>query len=115
MAKYRHERLERLITGSIADLIMRDEVRDPRVTTMVSISGVRLAKDLSHALVLVSGYLPDDQLSAAVQGLNHASGFIQSQIGRQLRLRVTPHLTFREDHSIKEGFEVIQQMKDLET
>lgn len=114
MAKYRHERLERLLTSSIADLIIRDEIRDPRVTTLVSVSAVKLAKDLSHALVLVSGYVPDDQLAAAVSGLNHAAGFIQRQIAHQLRLRVTPHLTFREDHSIKEGFEVIQQMKELE-
>lgn len=114
MAKYRHERVEKLITSSIADLIIRDEIRDPRVSTLVSVTMVKLAKDLSHALVLVSGYLPDEQLTAAVNGLNHAAGFIQGHISRQLRLRVTPHLTFREDHSVKEGFEVIQQMKELE-
>lgn len=114
MAKYHHERLERLITSSIADLIIREEIRDPRVTTLVSVSMVKLAKDLSHALVMISGYVPDDQLTAAVNGLNHAAGFIQGQIARQLKLRVTPHLTFREDHSIKEGFEVIQQMKELD-
>lgn len=114
MAKYRLERIENLMTAAIADLILRDEIRDPRVTHMVSITGVKLTKDQSRAVVSVAGFVQDESLSSAVAALNHAAGFIQGRIARHINLRVTPHLTFREDHSIKEGFEVIQQMKELE-
>ncbi|HUX13897.1 MAG TPA: 30S ribosome-binding factor RbfA [Spirochaetia bacterium] len=114
MAKFRHERIEHLIMGVVADLILRGEIRDPRVTSMVSITGVKLAKDLTQATIMVSGFVADDQLSSAVAGLNHAAGFIQGHVARQVKLRVTPHLAFREDRSIREGFEVIQQMKDLD-
>ena len=114
MAKFRLERIESLITGIISEMILREEVRDPRVNSMVAISGVKVTKDLSQAVVLVSGYMQPEQLTAAVAGLNHAAGFLQSRIGKQLKLRLTPRLTFREDHSIKDGFEVIQQIKGLD-
>jgi ribosome-binding factor A len=114
MAKFRLERIESLITGIISEMILREEIRDPRVKSLVSVSSVKVSKDLSRAVVLVSGYLQADQLTAAVAGLNHAAGFIQGRIGRQLNLRTTPRLAFREDHSIKDGFEVIQQLKDLD-
>jgi len=114
MGKFRVERIESLMNGIISEMILREEVRDPRINSMVSINGVRLSKDMSHAVVMVSGYLKPEQLSAAVEGLNHAAGFIQARIGKRLAMRTTPRLTFKEDHSIKDGFEVIQQIKELD-
>lgn len=53
------------------------------------------------------------RLKEAADGLNHASGYIQAQIGRRLRLRLTPKLNFIADKGIKEGFEMNEKIKGL--
>ncbi len=106
MANVRLRRVESLLREEIGSLILRNEIKDPRVDSMVSVSGVCVSKDLAHAKVRVSGFKQRPELESAVEGLNHAAGYIQSRIGRKLRFRATPHLTFLADHSIEDGFEV---------
>jgi ribosome-binding factor A len=67
---------------------------------------VSVSKDLAYAKVRVSGFKERNELESAVTALNHASGFIQGRLGRKLKFRETPKLTFLSDHSIEEGFEV---------
>ena len=106
MANVRLKRVESLLREEISSLILRNEIKDPRVDSMLSVSGVSVSKDLAYAKVRVSGFKERDELESAVEGLNHAAGFVQSQIGRKLKFRSTPRLTFLPDHSIEEGFEV---------
>ena len=49
-----------------------------------------------------------------VRGLQSAAGFIQSTIGRKLTIRQFPKLTFIADSSIKEGFEMVRKLNQLE-
>ena len=106
MANVRLRRVESLLREEISSLILRNEIKDPRVDSMVSVSGVQVSKDLEYGKVRVSGFKERDELESAVEGLNHAAGFIQSRIGRKLRLKATPRLTFVPDHSIEEGFNI---------
>lgn len=112
MANVRLKRVESLLREEISSLILRNEVKDPRVDSMVSISGVGVSKDLEYAKVRVSGFKERDELESAVDGLNSAAGFIQSRIGRKLKLKTTPRLTFVADHSINEGFRVNQTIDE---
>mgnify|MGYP006284493533 CR=1 FL=1 len=111
MGKFRLERVERLLREQIAQMILRGEVKDHRVTPMVLIHEVEVSKDLNYAKVLVSGYLEKERLDEAVEGLEHAAGFIQAQLGKRLKFRATPKLRFVADHSLKEGFELTQHMR----
>jgi ribosome-binding factor A len=113
MASVRLRRVESLLREEISSLILRNEVKDPRVDTMISVSGVTVSKDLAYAKVRVSGFTQRGTLEEAVRGLNHAAGFIQQQLGKKLRFRNTPRLTFLADHSIEEGFEVSRSLKEL--
>lgn len=106
MPNVRLKRVESLLREEISSLILRNEIKDPRVDSMISVSGVSVSKDLAYAKVRVSGFKERGELESAVDGLNHAAGFIQSRIGRKLRLKETPRLTFLADHSIEEGIEV---------
>ena len=106
MPNVRLKRVESLLREEISSLILRNEIKDPRVDSMVSVSGVSVSKDLEYAKVRVSGFKERGELESAVDGLNHAAGFIQSKLGRKLKFKSTPHLTFVADHSIEEGFEV---------
>ncbi|MFW5811588.1 MAG: ribosome-binding factor A, partial [Alkalispirochaetaceae bacterium] len=56
--------------------------------------------------------LSRNELDNAVEALNHAAGFLQGKLGKLLKYRSTPKLTFVVDHSIEEGYEMIQRIKE---
>lgn len=113
MADVRLRRMESLLREEISSLILRNEIKDPRVDTMVSVSDVSVSKDLAYAKVKVSGFKERGALESAVEGLNSAAGFIQGQLGKRIRARVTPRITFLADHSIEEGFRVNSSIEEL--
>ncbi len=91
---------------SVLAKIIRDDLKDPGMPPLVSIVGVRVTRDLSHAYAHVS-VLGDEQARAACkQALQRANGFIRREIGRRMRLRMTPELHFVYDHSIERGMEI---------
>jgi ribosome-binding factor A len=115
MAKYRVERVEQLILEEVSALILREEIKDPRVTSMVLVRGVKVSSDLRHATVRMSGYVTEEELEGAVEGLNHGAGFVQSRLAKHLKLRATPRLRFVADHSIEEGFRVTETLRNLDS
>ena len=85
-------------------IILQREVKDPRVG-MATVSGVEVSRDLAYAKVFVT-FLNDnepEQVKAGVKALQDASGFIRVLLGKAMRLRVVPELTFAYDNSLVEG------------
>lgn len=85
-------------------IILQREVKDPRIG-MATVSGVELSRDLAYAKVFVT-FLNDndeDAIKAGLKALQDASGFIRSLLGKEMRLRVIPELTFAYDNSLVEG------------
>ena len=113
MDELRRRKVEDELRDEIAGLILRGEVKDPRVGTLVSITRVEVARDASHARVHVSVIGDDSTLEAAAAGLNRAAGFIQGAVGKRLRIRSTPRLVFEADRGIREGFEMTEKVKGL--
>ena len=95
-------------------MILRGEIKDPRVNTFLSINRVEVTNDLAYAKVYVSTFLPDGQLKKGVDGLNSAAGFIQHEIAQKLRIRQFPKLQFHVDKGMKEGFKMVQKLNQLE-
>ena len=89
-------------------------IKDPRVSTFLTINRVEVAKDLAYAKVYVSSFLNESQIQKGVEGLNSAAGFIQSSIAKKLTIRQFPRLTFVVDTSIKEGFDMVNKLNRLE-
>ena len=102
----RSERLASQIQRELAGLI-QTELKDPRLS-MPSILEVQVSKDLAHARVFFSVLDPRDAADC-LQALNGASGFLQREIGKVLKSRVTPKLTFIYDDTDIRG----RQMDDL--
>jgi ribosome-binding factor A len=113
MSEVRSKRVEELLREEIASLILRGEIKDPRVHGLLSITRVEAAKDFSYAKVFVSSLSGGGDLDAAVEGLNSAHGFIQSVIGRKIRLRLTPKLHFVADTGVAEGFAINEKIRGL--
>ncbi|MFW5642780.1 MAG: 30S ribosome-binding factor RbfA [Alkalispirochaeta sp.] len=114
MDETRRARLEQRILTELSELLLRGEIKDHRVSTLVSFSYIKLAKDAGSARIGVSSILDHAAVDAAVAGLNSAAGYLQSRIGRVLRTQVTPRLRFVPDHSIEEGQEIIRKIDDLD-
>jgi ribosome-binding factor A len=114
VGQYRLQRLDDQLRDEIAQLIMRGDVKDPRVNTFLSINRVEVTKDLSYAKVYVSSFLPDNQVSKGVDGLNAAAGFLQREIAKKLRIRQFPKLQFHVDAGMKAGFDMVQKLNELE-
>ena len=114
MGQYRIQRLNDQLRDEISQLILKGEIKDPRVSTFLSVNRVEVTSDLGYAKVYVSSFLPDNQLRTGVNGLNAAAGFIQREIAKKMRIRQFPKLQFIVDSGMKEGFAMVQKLNELE-
>ena len=109
-----HSRPERLGDQVRAELclLLRRSVRDPALQ-LVTVTHVRMARDLQHARVYYTslGDAPDRR--QAVRGLRRATAFLRGQLGRRIRLRRVPELTFVYDDSIEREQRIAQVLEDL--
>lgn len=100
----RNQRVAEQIHRLLADQI-RNDVKDPRLG-LVSVTHVDVSRDLSHAKVYFGMLNPDDESSDAQAALNGASGFLRSQLARELGIRHVPELHFHFDDSAARGAEL---------
>ncbi len=113
MGEHRLDRLGEQIREEVSAMILGGKIKDPRVSSFLTITHVDVSRDLSHARVFVSSFMDAGATRKGVNGLQSASGFIQSVLGKKLRLRQFPHLTFIFDDSIRTGFEMVHKIDDL--
>lgn len=113
MAGYRIDRITEDIKRELI-VILRD-VKDPRVTGMLSVVKVEVTNDLSYAKVYISALEGADKAKEAVKGLKAAGGFIRGRLSSALHLRKTPELRFIADDSIEKGMELFDKLKGIET
>ena len=92
----RSERLASQIQRELASLV-RNNLKDPRLSAP-SILEVQVTRDLSQAKVYFSVLDPQDA-EQNLQALKHASGYLQREIGKVLKARITPKLVFIYDDS----------------
>lgn len=97
---YRIDRLNSEMRKVIADVI-DNKIKDPRVTEMVSVSRVEVAKDLKTAKVYLSLYGNKDKIDATFDGIVRAGGFIRKELSLAFRvIRQVPELRFIKDDSL---------------
>jgi len=112
MEYQRSDRVGDLLVELISELLRR-EIRDPRVGT-VTITAAKVSKDLRHARIyfnLFGG--PQDYRKEVLAGLQSATGFIRSRIGKQLKLRFVPALEFFYDESQDEALRIEELLKKV--
>jgi ribosome-binding factor A len=97
----RHARIADQIQRELAELV-RTEVRDPRVG-MVTLTGVEVSRDQSHAKVFFTILGPEAAARDASEGLARAAGFLRSQLAHRLSTRSVPELHFEHDESVERG------------
>ena len=90
------------------------ELKDPRVG-FVTVTAVETTSDLKHATVYVSVLGSERKRALSLAGLSAAGGMLQGRIGRELRMKRTPQLTFEYDPSVAEGVRMSKLIDDLIT
>ena len=100
----RHQRLASEVLRTLSELL-RFETKDPRLQR-VSLTAVDLSRDLSVARVYFSMLDPDEPADEALAGLERATGFLRSRLGRSLQVRHVPELRFAHDDSAEHGAKI---------
>jgi ribosome-binding factor A len=114
IAEYnRCDRIADQLQREIADLLLR-RVKDPRIEG-VTITGVKVSKDLQHARVFycVMGSPGQEGKEAVAVGLHKAKGFMRQELGKRLHMRYLPQLEFIYDASFDYGDKIERLLKEL--
>ena len=112
MAGYRPARVGELIQAELAQLLLQG-LKDPRLH-MTTISYVDVSPDLRYARVYISRLGSETEQSAALAGFKRATGFIRGQLGKRLKLRYIPQLTFVLDTGIAYGVRISSILNELD-
>ena len=83
--------------------IIRNEIKDPRIAMMTSVTGAAVAPDLKTCKVYISVLGEEKAKADTLSGLRSAEGYIRRMLAKNLNLRNTPELTFVLDVSIEYG------------
>ena len=100
MAGFKINRVTSDIRLCLSELLR--EVKDPRVSKMLSIVKLDVSGDMSYATVYVSAIEGNDKTQESVKALNKsASGYLRRELGSRMKLRKVPELRFVADNSIE--------------
>jgi ribosome-binding factor A len=102
MSGARSARIADQIQRELAEVV-RTDLRDPRVGSLVTITGVELSGDQSHAKVFFTVLGAPSDVEHALEGLQRAAGFVRSQLAHRLSTRTVPELHFHYDESVERG------------
>lgn len=104
-------RVAEAVRAEIAGLLAKG-LKDPRIG-FVSVMGVKMSPDLSVASVYVSMYGTDSEKKSSLIALQNAAGWIRREIGKRMRLRVTPEIRIFEDTTLDQVFHLEEVFKDM--
>ncbi|HEY0971015.1 MAG TPA: 30S ribosome-binding factor RbfA [Gemmatimonadales bacterium] len=110
----RSDRVAEAIREEVATFLNED-VKDPRVRGLVTVTGVEVTRDLRHARVYVSVMGSDEERAATYEGLDSVASHLRSRIGRALRLRLAPEIAFREDQTVAHAARIESLLAGLRT
>ena len=102
----RNERVRKTLMKEIADIIQKD-IRDPRIAGVISITDIDISHDNSFAKVYFSVFAPEDAKQKTIEALEENVPRIRYEVGKRIRLRLTPELRFIPDDSLERGTKVM--------
>jgi ribosome-binding factor A len=109
---HRSERVAAAMREEIATFLAND-VKDPRIVGLVTVTAVDMSRDLRHAKVFVSVLGSESQRTATLEGLAAVAPHLRGRVGRALRLRVAPEIEFRNDESVAHAAKIEQLLAQV--
>ena len=100
----RVERIQEEYKRELSSIIRT--IKDPRLSSMVSVVAANVTKDLKYAKVYISVLGNEEEKKSSMEALKSSTGYIKREIGSRLNLRCVPHPTFVLDNSIDYGMHI---------
>ncbi len=94
--------------------IIRSEIKDPRLGSLVSVLKVDTTTDLKYCKVFISVYGDEETVKSSMKVLDGAKGFIRSLLANRINLRNTPELIFKYDDSLVYGMHISKILNSLD-
>ena len=94
-------------------LIIRQEIKDPRIHMMTSVTSVEVAPDLKTCKAYISVMGSDEEKKDTIAGLRSAEGYVRRQLAKRLNLRNTPEIQFVLDQSIEYGVNMSKKIDEV--
>lgn len=113
MKKNRLARVDSLLKEVIFEVIQK-EVRNPHVSTFVTVTKVETSADLHHAKVYISMICSEEEKAKVLSALQSAAGFIAVHAAKKAQLRYFPNLTFKLDTALEEHMRIQKIIGDIE-
>ena len=109
----RSDRIGQQIKRELSQIIQRNELKDDRISGLVSITDVRVSGDLRSVKVFFSVYGEESQKIGTLAALEQAAGFLRGELCRRLGIRFAPDLYFKLDDSLEKGQKVIELLDKI--
>lgn len=93
--------------------IFSNEIRDPNIDSMVSITDVEVTNDLSYAKIYVSKLGSQKDRENLIEALTKANGFIRSALSKRLQIKKVPEINFYLDESLEYGARIEKIIEEL--
>ncbi|HAN87672.1 MAG: 30S ribosome-binding factor RbfA [Bacillota bacterium] len=113
MSNYRADRVKAAIRQEVSSILQRD-IKDPRLG-FATVTDVEVSGDLQHVKVFVSILGDENSRADTMEALVSATGYIRSEIGRRVPLRLTPEISFEYDESIERGARILKLIEDVKS
>tara|TARA_S200000501_G_scaffold356226_1_gene378701 strand:- start:72 stop:407 length:336 start_codon:yes stop_codon:yes gene_type:complete len=103
-------RVESLLKQEISLIIQKDFRSN---LGLISIIKIKIAKDLANATVYYSHLGNENERKKSLEKLNKSTSFIKGKLGKVVRLKRIPNLTFKLDYSLEAGSNVLSKLKSI--
>lgn len=111
MGKFRQDKINEEVKKQLSNII-RNEVKDIRLSPLTTITDVEVTKDLSYAKAFVSVFGSNKDREKTLEALKSSSGFIRRELGKKVKLRITPKLIFELDTSVDRAMHIEELLKN---
>ena len=108
----RTARVAKNIKEELAWMLEKGEIKDPRIG-FVTITAVKVSTDLRECRVYFSLLGSKHERSEATKGLESASGFIRTELGRRLRLKHAPEVEFKYDETVEASARISKVLYEI--
>lgn len=111
-SRYYIERLAHQLAREIV-LVLQNEINDPRIPSVSTVTEVRLSPDTRNATVFVSVLGDEKVKKGAMIAINRAAPYIQKMVGKHITIKHFPRFVFKLDESLERGERVETLLKEI--
>jgi len=108
----RNERVAEEIKKTASEII-NNELKDPRIDGLITVTKVEVTKDLRHATIFISLFGDETKKNTTYEIIKNARGFIRHELANRLRIKFIPDISIKLDESIEYGLHISKLLNEI--